>query len=276
MIEIQELKFSYRRQDNLFDSLTLQAKEGSIIGLLGKNGAGKSTLLRLMAGLLLPKDGELIIFGEHPKHRKPSFLQQVFLVPEVFSIPSITIDAYVKAASPLYPLFDTTKMDSVINDFELDRSRNLSKMSYGQRKKFLIAFALSTNCRLLLLDEPTNGLDIPSKALFRKVMAGALSDDQIVIISTHQVKDVENLIDRILLIDNGKIIFNHNVIDVIESVGFHTVSDTTGTEFLYNEAAPGGYRVITKKNGEESPLDIELLFNAVTNGTKLEIHESDI
>jgi len=276
MIEINDLKFSYRRHEHLFDSLSLRAKEGSIIGLLGKNGAGKSTLLRLMAGLLWPKDGSVKIFDQNPKERKPSYLQQVFLVPEVFSIPSITIDAYLEATAPLYPTFDNSKMTRIINDFELDSTRNLSKMSYGQRKKFLIAFALSTNCRLLLFDEPTNGLDIPSKLLFRKVMAGALSDDQVVIISTHQVKDVENLIDRILLIDNGKIIFNHNVIDVIESVGFHTVTDTVGVESLYNETAPGGYRVITKKNGEETPLDIELLFNAVINGTKLEIHESDI
>lgn len=276
MIDIQNLTFNYRRQNSLFKSLALQAKEGSIIGLLGKNGAGKTTLLKIMAGLLVSKSGSVEIFGEQPYRRQPSFLQQVFLVPEVFSIPSITINAYLKASAPLYPSFDYSKMETILNDFELDRTRNLSKMSYGQQKKFLIAFALSTNCRLLLLDEPTNGLDIPSKALFRRIMAGALSDDQIVIISTHQVKDVENLIDRIVLINHGNIMFNHNVLDVTESVEFHTVSDISTGEYLYNEQAPGGYRVITKKNGSDTPLDIELLFNAVTNGTKLEIHESDI
>lgn len=276
MIDIQNLTFNYNRQDFLFKSLTLQANEGSIIGLLGKNGAGKTTLLKIIAGLLMPKEGELTIFEETPKHRHPSFLEQVFFVPEVFSIPAITINAYLKATAPLYPSFDYSKMDTILNDFELDRKRKLSKMSYGQQKKFLISFALSTNCKLLLLDEPTNGLDIPSKSLFRKIMAGALTDNQIVIISTHQVKDVENLIDRIVLIDGGKIIFNHNVIDVIESVGFHTLTDISDIEFLYNEAAPGGFRVITKENDNETPLDIELLFNAVTNGTKLEIHESDI
>ncbi len=276
MIDIQNLTFSYKRQEHLFDSLSLQAKKGSIIGLLGKNGAGKTTLLKIMAGLLVSKSGSVEIFGEQPYRRHPSFLQQVFLVPEVFSIPSITIDAYLKASAPLYPSFDYSKMETILNDFELDSSRNLSKMSYGQQKKFLIAFALSTNCRLLLLDEPTNGLDIPSKALFRRIMAGALTDNQIVIISTHQVKDVENLIDRIVLINHGNIMFNHNVLDVTGSMEFHTVSDISTAEYLYNEPAPGGYRVITKKNGADTPLDIELLFNAVTNGTKLEIHESDI
>jgi len=276
MIEIQNLTFSYKQKESLFKSLDFQANEGSIIGLLGKNGAGKSTLLKLMAGLLSPKDGELIILKEKPRQRKPSFLQQVFLVPEVFSIPSITINTYLKATAPLYPLFDHSKMETILNDFELDKTKKLSDMSYGQQKKFLIAFALSTNCRLLLLDEPTNGLDIPSKALFRKIMAGALSDDQIVIISTHQVKDVENLIDRIVLINHGNIMFNHSVIDVTESLEFHTVSNTGNEEYLYYEQAPGGYRVITKNNGTETPLDIELLFNAITNGKKLEIYESNI
>ena len=77
--------------------------------------------------------------------------------------------------------------------------------------KFIIAFALSSNCKLLLLDEPTNGLDIPSKAQFKKVLAGAISDEQTVIISTHQVRDIENLIDRVVVIDNGKEIFNQNI-----------------------------------------------------------------
>lgn len=276
MIDIQSLTFSYPKQPTLFEDLILQVEPGSIVGLLGKNGAGKSTLLKLMAGLLSPKEGKLAIFEERPRFRKPSFLQQVFFVPEVFSIPSVTINAFIKASASLYPLFDNAKLETILNDFELDSSKNLSNMSYGQQKKFLIAFALSTNCRLLLLDEPTNGLDIPSKSLFRKIMAGALSDDQIVIISTHQVKDVENLIDRIVLINHGNIMFNHSVIDVTDSLGFHTVTNIKNEEFLYNEQAPGGYRVITKNNGAETPLDIELLFNAVTSGTKLEIYESNI
>ena len=276
MIDIQNLTFSYSKKDHLFQELSLQAAEGSIIGLLGKNGAGKSTLLKLMGGLLKPQAGTIEILNQNPFRRHPSYLQHVYFVPEEFAVPSISINAYVKATGPLYPGFDYSKMVGIMHDFELDGVKNLGKMSYGQKKKFLIAFALSTNCKLLILDEPTNGLDIPSKSLFRKVVAGALSDDQMVIISTHQVKDVENLIDRIVLIDHGRIMFNHSVLDVSQNLAFHTVSDVVNTDCLYNESAPGGYRILTKKNGTETPTDIELLFNAVTNGIKLEIHESDI
>jgi len=276
MIDIQNLTFSYSKKEHLFQELNLKASEGSIIGLLGKNGAGKSTLLKLMAGLLKPHAGEIEILNQNPFHRLPSYLQHVYFVPEEFAVPSISINAYVKATGALYPDFDYSKMAGIMHDFELDGLKNLGKMSYGQKKKFLIAFALSTNCKLLVLDEPTNGLDIPSKSLFRKVVAGALSDDQMVIISTHQVKDVENLIDRIVLIDHGRIMFNHSVLDVSQSLAFHTVSDIKDTDCLYDEVAPGGYRILAKKNGTETPIDIELLFNAVTNGTNLEIHESDI
>jgi ABC-2 type transport system ATP-binding protein len=276
MINIQNLNFSYSKKVPLFTDLSLEAKEGSIIGLLGKNGAGKSTLLKLIAGLLSPHQGKIDVLDEVPNKRNPAFLEQIYFVPEEFATPAISMRTFTKVTGPFYPSFDYEKMETLLKEFELDSSRNLSKLSYGQKKKFVIAFALATNCKLLLLDEPTNGLDIPSKSLFRKVMAGALTDEQMVIISTHQVKDVENLIDRIILVDQGKFIFNSSIFDVSENYSFMTVSDISTNDFLYQESAPGGYRVIKNKNGVETPLDIELLFNAITNGTKIENNEPNI
>lgn len=276
MINIKNLSFGYGGKSPLFNRLSLRVNKGSIIGLLGKNGAGKSTLLKLVAGLLQAQHGSMTVMDHVPFQRKPSYLRQVYFVPEEFSTPPVSISAFIKATAPFYPTFDYAKMDKILHDFELDSSKNLSKVSYGQKKKFLIAFALSTNCKLLLLDEPTNGLDIPSKSLFRKVMAGALTDEQMVIISTHQVKDVENLLDRILLVDQGQIVFNSSVFDVIENFAFQTVSDIRSNNYLYHETAPGGYRVIKKNSGTETALDIELLFNAITTGTNLQTYESDI
>jgi ABC-2 type transport system ATP-binding protein len=276
MINIQDLSFGYTRKQCLFKEFCLNVEKGSIVGLLGKNGAGKSTLLKLIAGLLQSHSGSLSVLGYKPFQRKPSFLQQVYMVPEEFYTPSIGIRSYVKASAPLYPSFDYSKMERISKDFELDMSKNLDKMSYGQKKKFLIAFALSTNCELLVFDEPTNGLDIPSKTLFRKIMAGSLSEDQLAIISTHQVKDVETLIDRIVLIEQGQVMFNCNIFDICQNFAFYTVSDLSKVDYLYQEKAPGGYNVIMNKNGTETPLDIELLFNAIINGIKLTIHESNI
>ena len=153
-------------------------------------------------------------------------------------------------------------------DFELPETKNLQKLSYGQKKKFLISFALASKCRLLILDEPTNGLDIPSKAIFRKVLAGSLDEDQLVIISTHQVKDVENLIDQILMLDDGKFIMQKDLYDISSKLNFSTSSSSEGENVLYSEMVPGGYKVITPHNGSDSPVDIELLFNAMSNGSQ--------
>lgn len=269
MIEIKNLTYHYKKQPMLFNGLSLSENAGSIVGLLGKNGAGKSTLLKLITGLLESPRQSITVMGDIPYRRNPSLLEDIYLVPEEYDLPSVKISEYVKAYSIFYPRFDHGKLAKIIKDFELDPNQGLSKLSYGQRKKFLIAFALSTNCKLLVLDEPTNGLDIPSKATFRKVVASSLSDDQLVIISTHQVKDVENLIDKIIMLDQGKVIFQKSLWEIAEKYAFTTTSILDANESLYHEVAPGGFKVLKPVNGMPTEVDIELLFNAVINGVQL-------
>lgn len=271
MIEIQDLTFHYKKQPALFAGLSFQQENGSITGLLGKNGAGKSTLLKLMAGLLGPQTGQLIINGFKPFERLPDFLEDVFMVPEDFVFPPVTIDCYVKATAPLYPNFDYEKLDKILQEFELNCKKNINTLSHGQRKKFLIAFALATNCRLLILDEPTNGLDIPSKSLFRKVLVTSVTEEQLVLISTHQVKDIETIIDKIVMLDEGKIVFNENIMSITEKWQFKKVASLSQTEKpVYHEKCPGGFRIIVPVGDEdESDLDIELLFNAIVNHANL-------
>ncbi|PZR27010.1 MAG: ABC transporter ATP-binding protein, partial [Azospira oryzae] len=218
MINIKNLSFSYKKQRKLFDSLSMDLTPGSIAGLLGKNGAGKTTLLKMVSGILFPDSGELSVMGHQPAARKPSFLSDVFFVPEEFYLPSTSIRLYIKANSPFYPSFDSVLMTRLLNEFELEQENIIDQMSYGQKKKFLISFALATKCKLLILDEPTNGLDIPSKILFRKIMAGNLDDDQLVVISTHQVKDIETLIDTIIIVDNGSIILHKDIASITQQL----------------------------------------------------------
>lgn len=271
MIHIEQLTFHYTKQSALFTDLSFQQENGSITGLLGKNGAGKSTLLKLMAGLLKPQQGQVIINNYHPFDRHPDFLSDVFMVPEEFSFPPVTIDCYVKATAPLYPGFDFDKMDNILKEFELDSKKNINKLSHGQRKKFLIAFALATNCRLLILDEPTNGLDIPSKSLFRKVLVSSVTDEQLIFISTHQVKDIDTIIDKIVVLDEGSIVFNEDVFAISHKWQFKTADSLKEMEeSIYGEKYPGGYRILCPANdGEETDIDIELLFNAIVNKANL-------
>jgi ABC-2 type transport system ATP-binding protein len=266
MIQIQDLTFAYSRKKALFNNLSMQLEAGSITGLLGKNGAGKSTLLRLIAGPLRSKSGKISVLDHDPGKREVSFLNDVFLVPEEFSFPAITIRAYQESCSMFYPRFDKDLLNRLLSEFELGADNNLNALSYGQKKKFLIAFALATRCRLLVLDEPTNGLDIPSKALFRKIMAGSLDENQLVIISTHQVKDVENLIDKIIILDEGKVIFKQSLSEISQKVAFVSGTSDDLDKAIYSEQVPGGYHLIMPNDRDETEVDIELLFNAVTNG----------
>jgi len=269
MIQIKDLNFAYPRQQLLFSSLSVHLEAGSITGLLGKNGAGKTSLLKLLTGLLHPQSGELTVIGHNPRKREVSMLNDVFLVPEEFYFPAISVKDYLKAYSPFYPQFDHAMLERILTEFELRTDNNLQRLSHGQKKKFLIAFALSTRCKLLVLDEPTNGLDIPSKSLFRKILAGSLDEDQLVVISTHQVKDVENLIDKIIMLDNGKVIFQQTIAEISQKVCFisGTSHDVEGA--IYSEAIPGGYRLMMPNGHTETEVDIELLFNAITKGFKI-------
>jgi ABC-2 type transport system ATP-binding protein len=267
MIKISNLSFYYKKKSPLFNDFSLSLENGRIVGLLGKNGAGKSTLLNLIAGLSQPKEGSIAVNGFTPFDRNPNFLADIYMVPEEFSFPHVSIATYVKAFSPLYPSFDTEKLDSIFAEFELNSSSNLNKLSHGQRKKFLIAFALSTNCKMLVLDEPTNGLDIPSKSQFRKILVSSVTDEQLVIISTHQVKDIDTIIDKVVVIDNGTIIYQENIEDITQKLYFETVATLTGKEnVLHHEQCPMGHKIIVPATTkEESSVDLELLFNAIIN-----------
>ena len=267
MIQIDRLTFSYSKQPALYNDLSLDMHGGSIVGLLGKNGAGKTTLLKLIAGLLQTQHlGSIRTMDHNPGCRNPELLKDIFFIPEEFELPAISMQNYIKAISGFYPGFDNEKMDRILSEFELEPKKKLNKLSYGQKKKFLIALTLACGSKLLILDEPTNGLDIPSKAIFRKVVAGALTEDQLVVISTHQVKDIETIIDKVIIVDQGKVILNHSIYDITGKFAFNLVTDPDKYEPLYQEAVPGGYKIVTPLNGEETDLDIEVLFNAATKG----------
>ena len=177
-----------------------------------------------------------MVMEHQPSERQPSLLQDIYFLPEEFYIPGISISNYVKANSGFYPRFDEALLKRLVSDFELPERKSLHQLSYGQKKKFLISFALSTKCRLLVLDEPTNGLDIPSKAIFRRVMAGSLDEDQLVIISTHQVRDVENLIDRVLMLEHGRFIMQKSIYDISSRLHFTTTASAEGENEVQCEA----------------------------------------
>jgi len=268
MVSIHDLHFSYKRK-KVFSGLSLELSPGYIYGLLGKNGTGKSTLLRGIAGLLFPDKGMIKVSGYTPGKRQPVFLEDVFMVPEEFHLPNMPLDYLLKHHAPFYPKFNKEQFNKYVQEFEIPTDNTLQNMSYGQKKKVLISFGLAANTSLLLLDEPTNGLDIMSKSQFRKVMAGALDEKKCIIISTHQVKDLENLIDRVTIIDEGSILFDQSIEKIANKLSFKISHDNAEIKSaIYNESSLKGSSIVTPNmDDEESKIDLELLYKAIiTNG----------
>lgn len=264
MININNLHFGYKKR-KVFNDLTLSLQAGHIYGLLGKNGTGKSTLLRSIAGLLFPNEGTVSVMGYVPGKRQPEFLQNVFMVPEEFYLPDVSIQKFVKLNAPFYPNFDFGQFSQYLKEFEIPEGNTLQSMSYGQKKKVLISFGIACNTALLLMDEPTNGLDIMSKSKFRKVIAGAIDDNKCIIISTHQVKDLESLIDRITIIDEGQILFDQTIESINRKIQFKISFDKEEVQdALYKEPSLQGTAIVAANiDGDDSKLDLELLYKAV-------------
>lgn len=271
MITINNLHFSYKRK-KIFNGLSLSFSPGHIYGLLGKNGTGKSTLLKNIIGSLFPVQGKIEVLGYEPWKRQPAFLQDAFIVPEEFYLPDVAIEKFVSCNAPFYPKFSTQQFNTYLQEFEIPLENSLQQMSYGQKKKVLISFALACNTSILLMDEPSNGLDIMSKSQFRKVIAGAIDENKCVIISTHQVKDLENLIDRITIIDEGNILFDQTIDAISSKLSFRIAFDDEDTRnAFYKEASLKGNVIVAANNyQEDSKIDLELLYKAVvTNGSNV-------
>lgn len=211
MLKIDNLTFGYNRNQSIIDGLTLEFSEGGIYGLLGKNGTGKSTLLYLIMGLLRPQKGEVTMDGINTKNRTPEVLQEMFIVPEEYNLPSVKLEDFINSLKAFYPNFDEQTLYNCLNLFEMPNDINLGALSMGQKKKVYMCIALAARTKLLLMDEPTNGLDIPSKSQFRKVIAKGMRDDQIIVISTHQVRDVELLLDHVTIINDNRVLYNDRI-----------------------------------------------------------------
>lgn len=269
MVQIENLTFSYRAKQKLFDELTLTLPKGNIYGLLGKNGAGKTSLLKLMAGLLFPKGGQMLIDSFEPRDRYPDFLKEIYLVTEEFHVPAMRMSRFVDLYSPFYPRFNRDLFDEYIKEFRLPADQKLTSLSYGQKKKFLLSFGLATDCHLLILDEPTNGLDIPSKSQFRKVVANAIHEERSFIISTHQARDMENLIDPIIILDEGKVVFFEDYERIAKNLTVTKTKELPDHDgVVYHESTFSGYTVVeANQTSEESNMNLELLFNAVVNNS---------
>lgn len=264
MMNIEHLSFSYSgKKGRILDDISLRLQEGNVYGLLGRNGAGKSTLLYLMTGLLTPDSGRVQLHGIDVRLRRPDTLSDFFLIPEEFDLPDYSLDKYVRLNAPFYPRFDHENLRRNLELFELPEDLRLGKLSMGQKKKVQICFALATRTSWLIMDEPTNGLDIPGKSQFRKLLIREMGDERGIVVSTHQVKDVDQLLDHIVILDGGHTVMEASLADICRKVYFTPeASEAEAARAYYAQPSPQGYAaMLPNPDGRDSVPDIELLFN---------------
>lgn len=263
MLKIENLTFCYpHRKSPVIDRFNLEMKPGGIYGLLGRNGAGKSTLLYLICGLLTPKHGEVKYKGVNTRLRRTSTLNDIFIVPEEFTLPHISLKSYVEINARFYPNFSQKNLEEHLAKFDMSPDINLGALSMGQKKKAYMCFALACNTSLLLMDEPTNGLDIPGKNSFRSFIASVINDERTIVISTHQVRDIDSILDHIIIMDNRGALLNESVSSISERLLFTSTDSREAADgALFAMPSLGGYSVVLPNNGTgETDIDLEILF----------------
>ncbi|HBH08145.1 MAG TPA: ABC transporter ATP-binding protein [Rikenellaceae bacterium] len=268
MIEIKDLAFSYGKTPVL-KSITTTLEEGRIYGLLGENGVGKTTLLTLLCGLKKVGAGSISTDGENPFDRTPALLQKQFYLPDEVLPVAMKAECFAKERGAFWPDYDHSKFLEIMKEFENDPSKKMNQMSAGQLKKTYISLAIACGCKYIFMDEPTNGLDIPSKTQFRSAIMKYTSDDSTIVISTHQVRDLENIIDPIIILDRQDVLLNASVEEITGRLYFD-YGTQLHPESLYSEQLPGGFiQVYPNTTGEDSKINVEALFNAVHKNKEL-------
>lgn len=272
MLSIKDVTYGYAANYKVLSNFSLEFGEGGIYGLLGKNGTGKSTLLYLIMGLLHPNKGEVLYNGVDTRLRNPDIMSDMFIVPEEYNLPAISLKEYINSLRRFYPRFSEDTLKRCLDGFGMPLDVNLGALSMGQKKKVYMCMALAANTGLLLMDEPTNGLDIPSKSQFRKVVANSMTDDRTIIISTHQVRDVELLLDRLAVIDQNRVLLDATMGEISDKLRFVDVDrNSLSAEALYYEDSVHGYSAVMKKTADlsETCVNLELLFNALLTDSKI-------
>lgn len=259
MIVLNNISFSYRRNRPVLTDLSLELQSGTVCGLLGRNGVGKSTMLYLIAGLLRPSAGFVTCNGFKPFERKVDFLNDIFIVPEEFQLPAIRLHEYVSLNAPFYPKFDNETMNRLLAMFEMAPDVNVGALSMGQKKKVFLSFAMACNTGILLLDEPTNGLDISAKRAFRMAVSSVMDESKTIVISTHQVYDVEQILDHIIIADNNRILLNRSTMDITSRLRFNFTNDPKRAETAaFSLPVPGGFNIVELVSDPDQETDVNL------------------
>ena len=209
LLKAINVQFGWQAHKPWFQDISLELQGGQIYGLLGRNGAGKTTLIKLLCGLLQPHRGsaELSFLKHTPTwKRSPQTLAELVFVPETAELADVLPPQLGEFVGVLYPRFSQERYLANLAALEVPLNMRTSKLSFGQRRKTHVAFALATGARLVFLDEPTNGLDVSAQLALRQLLISNLTEECCFVISTHHVREFETVLDQVIVLERGRLV----------------------------------------------------------------------
>lgn len=216
LFELKGLTKKYGKKPAL-DNINLELEAGRIVGLLGPNGSGKTTIIKLANGLLKPTEGKVLLDGKEPSPYTKSI---VAYLPDKDFLPDwMNVDEIIQYYVDFFSDFDKTKAEEMLNNLDIDKKMTLGKMSKGTREKVRLILTMARNAKIYFLDEPIAGVDPAARDYILRTIISNYEPNALVIISTHLIADVENILDEAVFLRNGHIVLHQNVEELVEEKG---------------------------------------------------------
>ncbi len=199
------------------ENVNIQLQPGRVVGLLGPNGSGKTTLIKLANGLLTPSEGQVLIYGQRPG---PTTKALVSYLPDKLHLPEwMSAEQLINMYADFYADFDRKKAGEMLARLDLSSRKKLSQMSKGTKEKVQLILTMSRKAKLYLLDEPIGGVDPATRDYILDTIIRNYDPDAVVMISTHLISDVENVLDEVIFVNQGKILLQSGVDEIREKHG---------------------------------------------------------
>ncbi len=210
------------------DGVDLEIRSGSVVGLIGPNGAGKTTLLRTLLGLT-EFEGAIDVMGSNPRIERARLMEQVCFIADTAILPRwMRVNQLLDYVSGIHPRFDCEQAESFLAGTEISPKQLIRQLSKGMNVQLHLALVMAIDARLLVLDEPTLGLDIIfRKRFFEQLLNDYFDGDRTIIISTHQVEEMQNILTEVMFMNRGKLVLHKSMAEIDEEfVELHAVGES--------------------------------------------------